>query len=76
MITPKFKITTNGDLIITTYNNDNDINNANYYSMESLVTYQQQRIEALEEHVKMLEDECNALYSQMNECDCRLTVAD
>jgi len=44
--------------------------------MESLVTYQQQRIEALEEHVKMLEDECNALYSQMNECDCRLTVAD
>ena len=76
MITPKFKITTNGDLIITTYNNDNEIKNASYYSMESLVTYQQQRIEALEEHVKMLEDECNALYSQMNECDCRLTVAD
>ena len=76
MITPKFKITTNGDLIITTYNNDNDINNASYYSMESLVTYQQQRIEALEQHVKMLEDECNALYSQINECDCRLTVTD
>ena len=76
MITPKFKITTNGDLIITAYNNDNDINNASYYSMESLVTYQQQRIEALEQHIKMLEDECNALYSQMNDCDCRLTVAD
>lgn len=76
MIIPKFKLTTNGDLIITTYNNDNDINNAGYYSMESLVTFQQQRIEALEEHIKMLEDECNALYSQMNDCDCNLTVID
>jgi prefoldin subunit 5 len=44
--------------------------------MESLVTFQQQRIEALEEHIQMLENECNALYSQINECDCRLTVAD
>jgi hypothetical protein len=44
--------------------------------MESLVTFQQERIKAMEEHIQMLEDECNALYDQMNECDCRLTVAD
>ena len=76
MITPKFKITTNGDLIINTYNYDDNTNSANNYSMESLVTFQQERIKAMEEHIQMLEDECNALYDQMNECDCRLTVAD
>ena len=76
MTTPKFKITTNGDLIINTYNYDDNTNSTNNYSMESLVTFQQQRIEALEEHIQMLENECNALYSQINECDCRLTVTD
>ena len=76
MITPKFKITTNGDLIINTYNYDDNTNSTNNYSMESLVTFQQERIKAMEEHIQMLEDECNALYNQMNECDCRLTVAD
>ncbi len=73
---PKFKITTNGDLIINTYNYDDNTNSTNNYSMESLVTFQQERIKAMEEHIQMLEDECNALYDQMNECDCRLTVAD
>ena len=77
MNTPKFKLTTDGDIIIYTTpdNTDND-NQNNYYSMESLVTFQQQRIEALQEHIKMLEDECKALYNQVNDCDCNLTVTD
>jgi hypothetical protein len=44
--------------------------------MESLLTFQQERIKALEEHVKMLEGECKALYSQISECDCKLTIVD
>jgi len=75
--TPKFKLTTDGDIIIyTTPDNTDSDNQNNYYSMESLVTFQQQRIEALQEHIKMLEDECKALYNQMNDCDCNLTIAD
>jgi len=75
--TPKFKLTTDGDIIIyTTPNNTDNDNQNNYYSMESLVTFQQQRIEALQEHIKMLEDECKALYNQVNDCDCNLTVTD
>jgi len=75
--TPKFKLTTNGDIIIyTTFNNSDNDNQNNYYSMESLVEYQQQRIEALQDHIKMLEDECKALYNQVNDCDCNLTVMD
>ena len=77
MNTPKFNITTNGDIIIyTTSNNSDNDNQNNYYSMESLVTFQQQRIKALQEHIKMLEDECKALYNQVNDCDCNLTVID
>ena len=77
MNTPKFKLTTDGDIIIyTTPDNTNNNNQNNYYSMESLVTFQQQRIEALQEHIKMLEDECKALYNQVNDCDCNLTVTD
>lgn len=77
MTTPKFKLTTNGDIIIyTAFDNTDNNNQNNYYSMESLVTFQQQRIEALQEHIKMLEDECKALYSQINDCDCNLTVMD
>ena len=77
MNTPKFKLTTDGDIIIyTTPDNTDSDNQNNYYSMESLVTFQQQRIEALQEHIKMLEDECKALYNQMNDCDCNLTIAD
>lgn len=77
MNTPKFKLTTNGDIIIyTTFNNSDNDNQNNYYSMESLVEYQQQRIEALQDHIKMLEDECKALYNQVNDCDCNLTVMD
>jgi septal ring factor EnvC (AmiA/AmiB activator) len=75
--TPKFKLTTDGDIIIYTTPDNTDSNNQNnYYSMESLVTFQQQRIEALQEHIKMLEDECKALYNQVNDCDCNLTIAD
>jgi len=75
--TPKFKLTTDGDIIIyTTPDNTDSDNQNNYYSMESLVTFQQQRIEALQEHIKMLEDECKALYNQVNDCDCNLTVTD
>lgn len=77
MNTPKFKLTTDGDIIIYTTPDNTDSNNQNnYYSMESLVTFQQQRIEALQEHIKMLEDECKALYNQVNDCDCNLTIAD
>ena len=77
MNTLKFNLTTNGDIIIyTTSNNSDNDNQNNYYSMESLVTFQQQRIEALQEHIKMLEGECKALYSQINDCDCHLTVMD
>ena len=77
MTIPKFNITTNGDIIIyTTPDNTDSDNQNNYYSMESLVTFQQQRIEALQEHIKMLEDECKALYNQVNDCDCNLTIAD
>lgn len=77
MNTPKFKLTTDGDIIIyTTPDNTDSDNQNNYYSMESLVTFQQQRIEALQEHIKMLEDECKALYNQVNDCDCNLTIAD
>ena len=77
MNTPKFKLTTDGDIIIyTTPDNTDSDNQNNYYSMESLVTFQQQRIEALQEHIKMLEDECKALYNQVNDCDCNLTVTD
>jgi len=76
---PKFNITTNGDLIIyNLHNQNNNTNPNNYYSMESLMTYQEQRIKAMEEHIKMLEDECNALYSQIDNCNgqCKLTVTD
>ena len=77
MNTPKFKLTTDGDIIIyTTPDNTDSDNQNNYYNMESLVEYQQQRIEALQDHIKMLEGECKALYSQINDCDCNLTVMD
>ncbi len=75
----KFELTTNGDLLIYNLHNQSNNNNLNnYYSMESLMTYQKQRIQAMEEHIKMLEEECNALYTQMNECEgqCKLTVTD
>lgn len=67
---PKFNITTDGNLIIYTRNNSNSNNNLhNIFSMETLVTYQEQRIKAMEDHIQMLEDECNALYSQINDCE-------
>ncbi len=67
MNTPKFNLTTSGELIVETINTDNqnDYKNNNY-NMESLVNFQQQRIEALQEHIKMLEDECKALYEQID----------
>ena len=76
---PKFNITTDGDLIIYTRNNSNSNNNLhNIFSMESLMTYQEQRIKAMEEHIQMLEEECKALYDQMDNCngECKLTVTD
>ena len=77
MTIPKFNITTDGDIIIHTTSDNTDNNNQNnYYSMESLVEYQKQRIEALQDHIKMLEGECKALYNQIDECDCHLTVID
>ncbi len=75
----KFELTTDGDLIIYNLHNQSNNNNLNnYYSMESLMTYQEQRIRAMEEHIKMLEDECKALYDQMDNCNgqCKLTVTD
>ena len=75
----KFQLTTDGDLFVYTRNNNNSNNNLhNIFSMETLVTYQEQRIKAMEDHIKMLEDECNALYSQINDCEgqCKLTVID
>ena len=46
--------------------------------MESLMTYQEQRIRAMEEHIQMLEDECKALYDQMDNCNgqCKETIID
>ena len=46
--------------------------------MESLMTYQEQRIKAMEEHIQMLEEECKALYDQMDNCNgqCKLTITD
>ena len=77
MTIPKFNLTTDGDIIIYTAPDNADSDNQNnYYSMESLVEYQKQRIEALQNHIEMLEDECKALYSQINDCDCNLTVMD
>jgi len=74
---PKFKITTNGDLMVYTQHNSGDNNyNNNYYSMEELVEFQQQRIEALQSHIEFLEGECKALYSQLDDCDCDLIVTD
>ncbi len=76
---PKFNITTDGDLIIyNLHNQNNNTNPNNYYRMESLMTYQEQRIKAMEEHIQMLEDECKALYDQMDNCNgqCKLTVSD
>jgi hypothetical protein len=65
--TPKFNITTSGELIVETTNTDNQNHyKNNNYNMESLVTFQQQRIEALQEHIQMLEGECKALYDQLD----------
>ena len=75
----KFQLTTNGDLIIYNLHNQSNNNNLNnYYSMESLMTYQEQRIKAMEEHIQMLEKECKALYDQMDNCNgqCKETIID
>mgnify|MGYP003976836575 CR=1 FL=1 len=75
----KFQLTTNGDLIIYPGDNSSSNNNLhNIFNMETLVTYQEQRIKAMEKHIKMLEDECKALYNQVDSCDgeCKLTVLD
>ena len=75
----KFQLTTDGDLIIYNLHNQSNNNNLNnYYSMESLMTYQEQRIKAMEEHIKMLEDECKALYDQIDNCNgqCKETIID
>ena len=44
--------------------------------MEELVEFQQQRIEALQNHIEFLEEECKALYNQLDDCDCNLIVTD
>ncbi len=74
MTTPKFKITTDGDLLV----NKDIINETPNFkgSKDDLIDYLNCRIEVMTNHIQMLEDECNAMYSQMNECDCRLTVVD
>ena len=52
----KFKLATDGDLIIyNLHNQDNNTNLNNNWNMESLMTYQEQRIKAMEEHIQMLE---------------------
>ena len=45
-------------------------------SKDDLIEYLNHRVEAMTNHIQMLESECNAMYSQMNECDCKLTIAD
>tara|TARA_R100001460_G_scaffold9931_1_gene23597 strand:- start:2599 stop:2826 length:228 start_codon:yes stop_codon:yes gene_type:complete len=75
LTTLKFNITTNGELMVQ----DKKINGSTVNfkgSKDDLIEYLNHRVEAMTEHIQMLEGECNALYSQMNECDCRLTVAD
>ena len=63
MTTPKFKITTDGDLLV-----DKDVINEtpNFKgSKDDLIDYLNHRVKAMEEHIKFLESECNALYSQL-----------
>ena len=45
-------------------------------SKDDLIRYLNHRVEAMTEHIEMIEGECNALYDQINTCDCRLTIAD
>ena len=75
----KFKLATDGDLIIyNLHNQDNNTNLNDNWNMESLMIYQEQRIQAMENHIKMLEDECKALYDQIDNCNgqCKETVID
>ena len=74
MTTPKFKITTDGDLLV----NKDIINETPNFkgSKDDLINYLNCRVEAMSNHIQMLEDECNAMYSQINDCDCNLTVTD
>ena len=74
MTTLKFNLTTKWDLLV----NKDTINETPNFkgSKDDLIDYLNCRIESMTNHIQMLEDECNALYSQMNECDCKLTVID
>ena len=60
----KFQLTTNGDLLIYNLHNQNNNNNLNnYYSMESLMTYQEQRIqECIKRVQKSSEQRQESLY--------------
>ena len=74
MTTPKFKITTDGDLLV----NKDIINETPNFkgSKDDLIDYLNCRVEAMTTHIQMLEDDFNAMYSQMHDCACNLTVAD
>ena len=63
MNTLKFNITTDGDLLV----DNNTINEtANFRgNKDDLIDYLNHRVEAMEKHIKFLESECNALYSQL-----------
>ena len=63
MNTQKYNITTDGELIVK----NDTINETPRFrgNKDDLIDYLNYRVKAMEEHIKFLESECNALYSQL-----------
>ena len=63
MNTQKYNITTDGELIVK----NDTINETPRFrgNKDDLIDYLNHRVNAMEEHIKFLESECNALYSQL-----------
>ena len=63
MNTQKYNITTDGELIVK----NDTINETPRFrgNKDDLIDYLNHRVNAMEEHIKFLESECNALYIQL-----------
>ena len=63
MNTQKYNITTDGELIVK----NDTINETPRFrgNKDDLIDYLNHRVKAMEKHIKFLESECNALYSQL-----------
>ena len=63
MNTQKYNITTDGELIVK----NDTINETPRFrgNKDDLIDYLNHRVKEMEEHIKFLESECNALYSQL-----------